>query len=168
MMKQQQKEQQELLQAQLAEMESRRAAQTYVRMRKQQEKQQKRKISKETRAIEQANLKLSEKQMEMKRSINNKVFKEWKRQKDIKLKEQRMRNNAYQQYANYLYHQQRQQLGLVDFVQGIDNKFNSWLNQLDWVLHEKYLRERRYLVRSFYCQPAYYGNAADIVYSKRQ
>lgn len=34
--------------------------------------------------------------------------------------------------------------------------FCSWLNQLNCTLHNKYLRERRHLVRSFYCQPFYY------------
>lgn len=38
--------------------------------------------------------------------------------------------------------------------------FDIWLDQLDNVLHEKYLRERRFQVRSFYCQPTYYGTAA--------
>ncbi|XP_043509725.1 uncharacterized protein LOC122528546 [Frieseomelitta varia] len=37
-------------------------------------------------------------------------------------------------------------------------EFHSWLNQLNWTLHKKYLRERRHLVRSFYCQPFYYGD----------
>ncbi|XP_034187568.1 uncharacterized protein LOC117607694 isoform X2 [Osmia lignaria lignaria] len=36
--------------------------------------------------------------------------------------------------------------------------FYAWLDQLNWVLHKKYLRERRHLVRSFYCQPLYYGD----------
>nr|XP_012147377.1 PREDICTED: uncharacterized protein LOC105663396 isoform X1 [Megachile rotundata] len=37
--------------------------------------------------------------------------------------------------------------------------FCSWLDQLNWILHKKYLRERRHLVQSFYCQPVYYGDA---------
>lgn len=37
------------------------------------------------------------------------------------------------------------------------SQFDSWLDQLDNILHQKYLRERRHLVRSFYCQPTYYG-----------
>ncbi|XP_015110638.1 uncharacterized protein LOC107036902 [Diachasma alloeum] len=36
-------------------------------------------------------------------------------------------------------------------------ELNSWLNQLDSVLHQKYLREHRHQVQSFYCQPTYYG-----------
>ncbi|XP_046141241.1 uncharacterized protein LOC123987701 [Osmia bicornis bicornis] len=36
--------------------------------------------------------------------------------------------------------------------------FYAWLDQLNWILHKKYLRERRHLVRSFYCQPFYYGD----------
>lgn len=38
-----------------------------------------------------------------------------------------------------------------------NNELNTWLNQLDYILHQKYLRERRYQVQSFYCQPTYYG-----------
>lgn len=38
--------------------------------------------------------------------------------------------------------------------------FDNWLENLDHILHEKYLKERRFQVRSFYCQPTYYGTAA--------
>ncbi|KAL2734448.1 mRNA export factor GLE1-like [Vespula squamosa] len=180
MLKQEQKEKQQQLQAKLADMESKKLAQTYIRMKKQEKTQERRKISKELRIIEQTNLKSYQKEMEMKRIINDKVFKEWKKRKDIKLKEQKMVNRRYANYYQ-LPPQQQQQLqsqqqqsqqeqqnlfGHTNVLHGIDTKFNSWLNQLDWVLHEKYLRERRYLVRSFYCQPAYYGNAADIAYGK--
>ncbi|KAF7406214.1 hypothetical protein HZH68_005583 [Vespula germanica] len=175
MIKQEQKEKQQQLQAKLAEMESRKIAQTYIRMKKQQKTQERRKLSKELRIIEQTNLKSYQKQMEMKRIINDKVFKEWKKRKDIKLKEQKIVNRRYSNYYYQLQQKQQQQLQSqqeqdlsehTNALHGIDTKFNSWLNRLDWVLHEKYLRERRYLVRSFYCQPAYYGNAADIAYNK--
>lgn len=59
-------------------------------MKKQQKTQERRKLSKELRIIEQTNLKSYQKQMEMKRIINDKVFKEWKKRKDIKLKEQKI------------------------------------------------------------------------------
>ena len=42
-------------------------------------------------------------------------------------------------------------------------KFYFWLNQLNCALHKKYLRERRHLVRSFYCQPFYYGSATPYI-----
>lgn len=40
-------------------------------------------------------------------------------------------------------------------------KFGAWLDRLDLILHEKYMRERRrYLVPSFYSRPSYYASAA--------
>lgn len=163
---QKEKEKQEKLQAKLKEIESKRATQTYIRIKKRGASQQKRKLAKEIQVSGQSNIKSLDKQTEMKRIINDKVFKEWKRQKDIKLREQKITNKTHEQYGNHFYYRHQQQTEHTDFLQSIDTKFDFWLNQLDWVLHEKYLRERRYLVRSFYCQPAYYGNAADIVYAK--
>ncbi|XP_043489431.1 coiled-coil domain-containing protein 112-like [Polistes fuscatus] len=90
MIKQEQKEKQQKLQTKLAEMESKRLAQMCAHIKKQQMMQEKRKLSKELRKIEQTNIKSHKEQMEMKRIVNDKVFKEWKRRKDIKLKEQKI------------------------------------------------------------------------------
>ncbi|XP_048505587.1 uncharacterized protein LOC105683070 isoform X8 [Athalia rosae] len=89
-----------------------------------------------------------------KRTINSQAFKAWKKQKDIKLRERKMYTIAYDQPIF-----PKQQVKSHKPKADLNVAFNVWLDQLDCVLHQKYLRERRYLVRSCYCQPAYFGSA---------
>ncbi|XP_043273516.1 uncharacterized protein [Venturia canescens] len=76
-------------------------------------------------------------------AVNEEASRVWKKQK----------NGIARQQS-----QQRRQVRILNYDSGFE--FAAWLDRLDLLLHQKYMRERRYLVRSFYCQPAYYGSAA--------
>ncbi|XP_046589924.1 uncharacterized protein LOC107224621 isoform X1 [Neodiprion lecontei] len=140
--------------AEARQMEKREAAsQAYLYWRRQQDARQRRLINAKKRVL--AHIESKKIQSNEKRSANSQAFKVWKRQKDIKLRERKTYMMAYGQQ-----HTPEQQIKPQKPKPGAHIAFNMWLDQLDCVLHQKYLRERRYLVRSFYCQPAYFGTAA--------
>ncbi|XP_036146614.1 synaptonemal complex protein 1-like isoform X2 [Monomorium pharaonis] len=88
------------------------------------------------------------KEMNEKHITNNQIWR-----KDTKLKQAKLimtKNPSYLQLK-------RSMGSSVKLINRSNSQFDSWLNQLDNILHQKYLRERRHLVRSFYCQPTYYG-----------
>ncbi|XP_033225620.1 protein KRI1 homolog [Belonocnema kinseyi] len=93
------------------------------------------------------------------RYANFQAFEEWKKAKEAKLRREKMMRGAY--YQQYSQQNNARPPGKTENCEPKKNlDFDTWLDQLDNVLHEKYLRERRFQVRSFYCQPNYYGTAA--------
>nr|XP_012231797.1 PREDICTED: stress response protein nst1-like [Linepithema humile] len=110
---------------------------------------QQRELSARLQAIRQTNMEILQKHIDERRVINARAFDDWKRQKNIKLREAKLMT-------------MENPLEVKKSARPIvpSSQFGSWLNQLNSVLHQKYLRERRHLVRSFYCQPTYYGAAA--------
>ncbi|XP_024938313.1 stress response protein NST1-like [Cephus cinctus] len=127
----------------------RNAYETCRRVRKQRDEQ--RKLNSLKKRVMQEVKEAAQRELHAKEIANAQAFKSWKRQKDDESKKRRMMTYNQQYY--------QQQTQMTRQIQGFDT-FNLWLNQLDCVLHQKYLRERRHLVRSFYCQPVYYGSTA--------
>ncbi|XP_050478730.1 uncharacterized protein LOC126867809 isoform X1 [Bombus huntii] len=97
--------------------------------------------------------------------INECVLYTPKNQKEIKLdKEKRIVSNIMQGSKLNSAASNGRKNKTVLMEDSMENiKFYFWLNQLNCALHKKYLRERRHLVRSFYCQPFYYGSATPYI-----
>ncbi|XP_012286607.1 uncharacterized protein LOC105703086 [Orussus abietinus] len=141
--------------ARAKEMEKKQAAkEAYLSWRKQREVQHKLTL-KRKKALDEVN------DVKRKRNCEEttskaQAFKMWKKKKDAKLRENDAANNHPVQY-----NQPSLQSEVPKMEMGLE--FHSWLDQLDYVLHEKYLRERRFRVRSFYCQPTYYGTISQYI-----